>query len=131
MRFPARPPGSVPGMEPGEDRVRSFHRHLADGTIGAVVDLLNDAGAHWYIAKIGIEFGCVFHFEISFSLYLLYVYFINFTVKGHQLKVVGGVVFFMFGSEHLVAYSSLREWQEQCYTYIAAVSKVFARFWRN
>ncbi len=44
-------------MEAGEDRVWSFHRHLADGTIGAVVDLLDDAGAHWNVAKIGIEFG--------------------------------------------------------------------------
>ena len=52
-------------MEPGEDRVRSFHRHLADGAIGAAVDLLDNERAHCNVAKVGIEFDCGFHFEIS------------------------------------------------------------------
>jgi hypothetical protein len=63
--FPARPPGCVPGVEPGEDRPRPFHPQLADGAIGAAVDLLDEEGAHCNVAEIRIEFDCGFHFDIS------------------------------------------------------------------
>jgi hypothetical protein len=52
-------------MEPGEDRVRSFHSHLADGAVSTAVDLLDEERAHRNVAEVGIEFGCGFHFEIS------------------------------------------------------------------
>ncbi len=52
-------------MQPGEDRVRSFHRHLADGAISAVVNLLDGVGVHRNVAEIGIELDVFFNFEIS------------------------------------------------------------------
>lgn len=52
-------------MQPGEDRVRSFHPYFADGAILAAVDLLDDERAHCDVAKVGIEFDCGIHFEIS------------------------------------------------------------------
>jgi hypothetical protein len=55
-------------MEPGEDRVRSFHCRLADGAVGAAVDLLDEEGAHCDVAEVGIELGCGFHFELSLIL---------------------------------------------------------------
>lgn len=55
-------------MEPGEDRVRSFHRHLADGAVGTAVDLLDKECTPCNVAKVGVEFGCGFHFD--FSLFL-------------------------------------------------------------
>ena len=55
-------------MQPGEDRVRSFHRHLADGAIGTAVDLFNEKSALCTLSEFGIEFDCGFHFD--FSLFL-------------------------------------------------------------
>jgi hypothetical protein len=55
-------------MEPGEDRVRSFHCRPADGAVGTAVDLLDEERAHRNIAEVGIEFGCGFHSEISLFL---------------------------------------------------------------
>ena len=60
--FPARPPGRVPGMEPGEDRPRLFHRQLPDGAICAAMDLLDDECTHCNVSEIGIELNCLFHF---------------------------------------------------------------------
>jgi hypothetical protein len=65
MGFPAWPPGGVPGVEPGEDRVRPFHRHLADGAIGAAVDFLDEECAFCDGREIGIGLSCVFHFVFS------------------------------------------------------------------
>jgi hypothetical protein len=47
------------------DRPRPFHPQLADGAIGAAVDLLDEEGAHCNVAEIRIEFDCGFHFDIS------------------------------------------------------------------
>jgi hypothetical protein len=63
--FPAWPPGGVPGVEPGEDRVRPFHRHLADGAIGAAVDFLDEECAFCDGREIGIGLSCVLHFVFS------------------------------------------------------------------
>ena len=55
-------------MEPGEDRVRSSHRQLADGAVGAAVDLLDENSALCTLSEFWIEFDCGFHFEISLFL---------------------------------------------------------------
>jgi hypothetical protein len=62
MGFPTRPPGCVPGVEPGKDRSRSFERHLPDGAVCAAVDFFDDEGAPRDGSEIGIELTCVFHF---------------------------------------------------------------------
>jgi hypothetical protein len=62
MGFPGRPPGFVPGVEPGKDRLRSFERHLPDGAVCAAVDFFDDECAPRNGSEIGIELTCVFHF---------------------------------------------------------------------
>jgi hypothetical protein len=61
----------MPGMEAGEDRVRVFEAHLADGAIFAPVDLLDEERAHCDVAEIGIELDCSFHFEFSFFCWFI------------------------------------------------------------
>jgi hypothetical protein len=63
VRRPTRPPGPVPGMQPGEDRARLFDRQLANGAISAVVNLLDHEGAPWDGSETGIELTCIFHFK--------------------------------------------------------------------
>ena len=64
--FPARPPSRVPGMEPGEDRPRSFDRHSPDGAFCAAVDFLDDERAPCDGSEIGIDGICGFHFLSPF-----------------------------------------------------------------
>jgi hypothetical protein len=66
MRFPAWPPGLVPAVEAGEDRMRLFDGHLPDGAFFTAVDLLDEKCAHCNVSEIGIELDCGFHFEFSF-----------------------------------------------------------------
>jgi hypothetical protein len=67
--FPGGPPGFVPGVEPGEDRPRSFDRHSPDGAFCAAVDLLDDERAPSDGSEIGIELICVFHFLSPFIVF--------------------------------------------------------------
>jgi hypothetical protein len=69
VSLPAWPPGHVPGVEPGEDRPRSFDRHFPDGAICATMDLLDDECAPCDGSEIGIELICVFHFLSPFMFF--------------------------------------------------------------
>jgi hypothetical protein len=60
--FPGWPPGSVPGVESGEDRPWSFDRHSPDGAFCAAVDFLDDERAPCDGSEIGIELISGFHF---------------------------------------------------------------------
>ncbi len=65
MGFPGWPPGPVPAVDPGEDRMRPFDRHFPEGAIGAAMYFLDELYAQGSDRKIGVERLCVFHIEIS------------------------------------------------------------------
>ncbi len=67
--FPAWPPSLVPGMKPGEDRLRSFDRHSPDGTICAPMDFRDYERAPPDGSEIGIEQICGFHFLSPFIVF--------------------------------------------------------------
>jgi hypothetical protein len=69
MGFPARPPGLMPAVEAGEDRMRLLDGHLADRAIGTAVDLLDEVSAQGDISEIGVEANSSFHFISPYHLF--------------------------------------------------------------
>ena len=67
--FPGWPPGFVPGVEPSENRPRSFDRHSPDRAICAAVDFLDDERAPSVGSEIGIGGICGFHFLSPFIVF--------------------------------------------------------------
>ena len=69
----------VPGMHPGEYRVRFLGRQPADRAIGAVVHLLDQERAPGDGYQIDLSCLCVFHFyNLLFYLFLTSFILINF-----------------------------------------------------